>query len=182
MKKLLIKYKPFLFFLGKFLLVYLVLTISYQAFLDSYIEHYRITDDFTILVAEQSTNLLNWMNYHAYLSYQFDESFARLSLDGKYVARVVEGCNALSVMILFLSFVIAFKGRFFKTLIFSTLGILIIHLLNVLRISLLVIGLRYYPEYKELMHDIIFPLFIYGVVFLLWVIWVNKFSNHASDS
>ena len=182
MKKYWIQYKPFLVFLFKFLFVYLVLSLTYQYYLSLFSNDYNAPDDFTVLVSNQSTKLLNIFNFDSYLSFEFDEPFARLSIDGKYVARVVEGCNAISVMILFLSFIIAFKGGFLKTLIFSMIGILVIHLLNIIRIALLVIGLRYYPEYKELMHDIIFPLFIYGVVFLLWVIWVNKFSAHASES
>jgi exosortase family protein XrtF len=182
LKKYWIQYKPFLVFLFKFLLVYLVLSLTYQYYLSLFSSDYKSPDDFTVLVSNQSAKLLNILNFDAFLSFEFDEPFARMSIDGKYVARVVEGCNAMSVMILFVSFVIAFKGRFFKTLIFSSIGVLIIHLLNILRIALLVIGLRYYPEYKELMHDIIFPLFIYGVVFLLWVVWVNKFSDHATVS
>jgi hypothetical protein len=29
------------------------------------------------------------------------------------------------------------------------------------------------------LHGVLFPLFIYGVVFILWVIWVSKFSLYA---
>ena len=35
----------------------------------------------------------------------------KLFFNEKYVARVVEGCNAVSVMILFMAFIIAFKGK-----------------------------------------------------------------------
>ena len=179
MKKYWIQYKSFLVFLLKFLFVYLVLSLAYLYYLNLFSQDYKVPDDFTVLVSNQSAKLLNWMNFDAVLSFEFNEPFARFSLDGKYIARVVEGCNALSVMILFISFIVAFKGSFIKTLLFGTFGLLLIHFLNIGRIALLVIGLRYYSEYKELMHDIIFPLFIYGIVFLLWVIWVNKFSLHA---
>lgn len=180
MKQYFIQYRPFLIFLLKFLLVYAGLSLVYQFYLGSNSSDLKAIDDFTVLVSNQSAQLLNGMNFNAVLSFEFDEPFARLILDNQYVARVVEGCNALSVMILFVSFVIAFKGSFIKTLIFSSVGVLLIHILNIGRIALLVIGLRYYPEYKDLMHDIIFPLFIYGVVFILWIIWVNKFSSHAN--
>ena len=40
-----------------------------------------------------------------------------------------------------------------------------IYVLNLFRIALLTLGLYFYPEHKALMHDILFPIFIYGVVF-----------------
>jgi len=81
-------------------------------------------------------------------------------------------------MILFTAFIIAFSGKLLQTTIYIMFGVLIIHLLNVLRIALLTMGLIHYKVYEHLMHDIIFPLFIYGVVFGLWLIWVNKFSGY----
>jgi hypothetical protein len=40
----------------------------------------------------------------------------------------------------------------------------------------------HYPQYQEVLHGVIFPLFIYGVVFILWIVWVNKFSSYAKKS
>jgi exosortase family protein XrtF len=82
-------------------------------------------------------------------------------------------------MILFVAFIMAFSGKLWSTIAFIFSGLLLIHVLNVLRIVLLIIGLLYYKPLENLMHDIVFPLVIYGVVFILWVIWVNKFSNYA---
>jgi exosortase family protein XrtF len=137
-------------------------------------------DSFTILVSDQSEWLVNQLGYKAKTYLLMNDNFTRFVVDNDYVARVVEGCNALSVMILFVAFVVAFKGKLLTTIVFSLSGVLIIHVLNIIRIALLVIGLRYYEEHKTLMHDIIFPLFIYGVVFLLWIFWVNKFSIHGA--
>jgi exosortase family protein XrtF len=65
---------------------------------------------------------------------------------------------------------------------FLLAGIFLIHILNVARIVILILGLLYIPEYEHVMHDVIFPLFIYGVVFVLWVIWINKFSLYAKKT
>jgi hypothetical protein len=40
--------------------------------------------------------------------------------------------------------------------------------------------LLHYPSSRDFLHDIVFPLFIYGVVFLLWIVWVFKFSGHVA--
>ena len=94
-----------------------------------------------------------------------------------YVARIVEGCNAFSVIILFTSFIVAFSSTWKKTIAFIFVGVLLIYGLNIFRIVLLTLGLFYYPKSKELLHDVVFPLVIYGVVFVLWIFWVFKFYN-----
>ena len=84
-------------------------------------------------------------------------------------------------MILFIAFVIAFTGKFKNTVLFVVLGSVLIHVLNVVRIALLSAALYHFPKYEHLLHSVVFPLAIYGVVFLLWVIWVNKYSFYATE-
>jgi len=86
------------------------------------------------------------------------------------------------VIILFISFVIAFSGKIKTTLLFILLGSFIIHVLNVFRIALLCILMYYFPKQQHLLHGVVFPLIIYGVVFILWIIWVNKFSKYATKT
>ena len=85
-------------------------------------------------------------------------------------------------MILFVAFVVAFSGKLKTTVLFLIFGIIIIHVLNVIRIAMLCVLLQKYPAQEEILHGVVFPLFIYGVVFGLWVIWVNKFSTYAKET
>jgi hypothetical protein len=39
-----------------------------------------------------------------------------------------------------------------------------------------------FPGQVSFLHGVLFPLFIYGVVFILWVIWVSKFSLYAKNT
>jgi exosortase family protein XrtF len=103
----------------------------------------------------------------------------KLFVENKFVARVVEGCNAFSVIILFIAFVFAFKGTFKKTLLFIFIGSVLIYALNVIRIAVIAIALFHYPQHEHLLHGVVFPLLIYGIVFLLWVVWVNKYSIYG---
>ena len=68
-------------------------------------------------------------------------------------------------------------GKFKTTFLFIIFGSFLIFFINVLRISIIAIALYEYPQYEYIFHDIIFPVIIYGVTFLLWVIWVVKFSK-----
>lgn len=139
-------------------------------------------DGFTQLVANQVQSLLLFLNYDCKMIMHESESSIKIILNQVYIARIIEGCNALNVMILFVAFVVAFSGKWKSTLLFIVFGIVVIHILNVARIAFINIAQLYYPEYEHLLHDILFPLIIYGVVFGLWVIWVNKFSSYATKN
>jgi exosortase family protein XrtF len=83
---------------------------------------------------------------------------------------------------LFISFVIAFSGKIKNTIYFIIVGSLIIHILNIIRIALLMVAFYHFPKANFILHDILFPLVIYGTVFILWIIWVNKFSFYAKNT
>lgn len=182
MKNLLLQYKPFLLFLGKFIVSYLILTVIYQTYLNRFDKKNAEVDSFTQLVADQSATVLSWFDSKSYTMPHLKEPSVKLIYKGKYISRIIEGCNAISVIILFISFVIAFTGKFKNTLLFIVLGSLLIHVLNIGRIALLCVGLYHFPQLEHLLHGVIFPLVIYGVVFLLWVIWVNNYSFYATET
>lgn len=182
MREYLIQYRPFLQFLGVFLLSYLILVGFYQLYLSQFDTANLEYDGFTNEVAQQTKAVLETLNYTIDLkSSTFDPSVI-VSVDGTALVRIVEGCNAISVMILFVAFILAFSKGFGKTLGFIALGLLIIHILNISRIALLTIGIMKYPEYEHLLHGTVFPLVIYGTVFVLWIIWVTKFTKDVSKS
>ena len=182
MKNLLQQYRPFLLFLGKFLLTYVLITVLYQSYLNRFDSASNQVDSFTQMVASQTQTLLTLFDNDAQIEYHPTEPSVKIIYNGKYVSRIIEGCNAFSVMILFVAFVVAFTGRWKQTLLFVLFGLLLIHLLNISRIALLSVALYHFPEQEQLLHAVIFPLIIYGVVFLLWVIWVNKYSLHADKT
>ncbi|MGJ8592200.1 MAG: exosortase family protein XrtF [Aquaticitalea sp.] len=177
MKDLLVKYKSVIKFILTFLLVYAVLSFSYKLYLDYSDGSEYYPDYLTNLVANQSESLLNTFGYEASIAKHPDEPSMKLIVNNKYVARVVEGCNSISVIILFISFMIAFAGKFKVTFMYILAGSVLIYAVNLFRIVILSVGLYHYPWRREELHTVIFPLIIYGMVFLLWMFWVNRFSN-----
>jgi exosortase family protein XrtF len=182
LKEYLVQFKPFLLFLAKFFLSYLVLTFIYQSYLGQFDEQKFEVDGFTKIVANQSVQVLSFFDSQSYTMSNFKEPSVKLYYHGKWVARIIEGCNAVSVIILFISFIIAFTGKWKQTIIFILFGTMIIHFFNIIRIALLSMAIFHYNQFEHLLHGVIFPLFIYGIVFLLWVIWVNNYSIYAKKS
>lgn len=182
MKNYFLLYKPFLVFLLKFFVSYTILALVYHFYLQQFDATKNETDGFTEFVTIQTVETIQFFGYDCEAKSHESEASYKMIVNQKYIARVVEGCNALSVIILFVAFVIAFKGKLRTTILFIACGILLIHFLNILRIALICIALLKYPQHQHLLHGVLFPLFIYGVVFLLWVVWVNKFSVYASKT
>jgi exosortase family protein XrtF len=134
-------------------------------------------DYFTNLVARQTDALLNGIGYDANVLPHDAEPSMKIIINGKYVARVIEGCNSVSIIILFISFIVAFAGKLKTTFLYCFAGSIIIYAFNLIRIVVLSVGLYHYPWRREVLHTVIFPMLIYGTVFLLWMVWVNRFSK-----
>lgn len=179
---LLQKNRPFFIFLLKFGVSYLILSGIYWMYLEQFESSINEPDGITRMVAGQAKSAVLFTGNDASIAPHAREASYRFFVNGESVARIVEGCNAVSVMILFASFIVAFSSTLKRTSLFIIGGVLVIHVLNIIRIALLSLGFYYYPEHKAILHDIVFPLFIYGVVFLLWIIWVTKLSGNAKKN
>ncbi|MDO5978291.1 exosortase family protein XrtF [Flavivirga spongiicola] len=177
MKTLFIKYKSVIKFILTFLLVYISFSVVYKMYLDVSEGSKFYPDYMTHLVAKQSESLLNTFGYHAQVLPHPDEPSMKVIVDNEYLARVIEGCNSISVVILFISFIMAFSGKLKTTFFYILSGSVLIYTVNLLRIVILTIALYHYPEHKEILHTVVFPAIIYGIMFLLWIFWVNRFSK-----
>ena len=170
------EFKPILYFVGRFFLAYIFLTALYSWYLQPYLYELQVADPITTWMTEAAVELMNTAGFQAQHVQHEGEAFRRFILDGKYASIVNEGCNAVSVMIIFISFIIAFAAGLKKTMIFILLGLLIMIISNIVRIGLLTGIYRHMSEYSKVAHDIIFPGIIYGTVVILWLIWVKFFA------
>lgn len=177
METLYIKYKLVIKFILTFLLVYIALSVAYKFYLQFSDGSKFYPDYMTHLVAKQSEALLNMFGYNAQLMPHPDEPSMKIIVNDIFIARVIEGCNALSVIILFVSFIVAFATNFKTTFFYILAGSVLIYAVNLFRIVLLTAGLYHYPNQKDIFHTVVFPGIIYGMVFLLWIFWVNRFSK-----
>lgn len=167
-------------FLSKFFLSYIALTLLYQLYLNQFTVNE--IDAITGLVAQHTGQLMSIFKADFQISSNTNEDFLRLMYNGSYVARMIEGCNAISILILFVSFVFSFSEKVKVTLLFIFLGSCLIYFLNVIRIALLCVLMYRYPEKEGLLHGVLFPAFIYGIVFFLWLIWVNKYASYGKSN
>ncbi|WP_343329016.1 exosortase family protein XrtF [Polaribacter staleyi] len=173
------KNKSIIIFLIKFFVTYFLLVTFYNSYLQKSQQKGDVfkTSSITKVVADQTVKVLSLFGYQVAAIQHDKEVSVKLIIEGRYTARVIEGCNSISLIILFISFIIAFTGSFKATLLFAVFGSVFIYIVNVLRIAFLTVMIYKYPHKVGVLHDLVFPAIIYGAIFLLWVVWVNKFSN-----
>jgi exosortase/archaeosortase family protein len=101
--------------------------------------------------------------------------------DGKITILIAWGCTGIKQMFIFAGIILFYFGPFLKKLWYIPLGCLILTIYNVIRIGLITVFTRGYPERFDSLHDGIFRYIYYTIVFLLWVYWeeviVKKYRN-----
>ena len=136
-----------------------------------------ITED----VANKSVWVVQQFGYDCVAYQNSNELSLTVYIDERPVARVIEGCNSVSIIILFVAFILAFSSSFLATLSYIILGSVLIYAVNIFRIAIIGIALYEFPEQQRFLHQLLFPAIIYGLVLILWVIWVQKFSKVKRD-
>jgi len=171
------KYRSVLRFVLIFMGSYFIFTVLYNGYLTLFESSNYYPDFFTHLVAMQSESVIGSVGYTSKIMIHPSEPSLQLYINDVFLARIIEGCNSISIIILFTSFILSFFAKAKITLLYIFTGSGLIYIANILRIAILAIGIYEYPQYTTFLHTIVFPLIIYGTVFILWVFWVRLFSK-----
>lgn len=171
-------FNPTIFFVAKFVGVYLLGNILYGTFITAY---HPAPDPVTRFVTAQATAVVNAIDPPV-ISYPSASSPAVVMEQAKPVVSVFEGCNGLNVMIVFLAFTIAIGEYNKKLWWFVPGGILLIHVMNLFRIGMLFFISRDYPDNLYFFHKYLMTAVVYGAIFILWFIWLgmNKKLKHET--
>ena len=177
------KNKAIIVFLVKFFATYFILFGAYSFYLHKTQQKSDVfvCSPITNQVARHVYKISEMLGYDASIEQNTDELSIAFVLNGQYVSRIIEGCNSVSIVILFLSFIIAFSGSLKNTILFGLFGSALIYIVNILRIIALSVLYHKYPVYQSELHDLLFPAIIYGLTFVLWITWVKYFSNLNAD-
>ncbi|HBK71373.1 MAG TPA: exosortase family protein XrtF [Flavobacteriaceae bacterium] len=172
------KRKIIIRFLLKFFVTYFLLVGIYSIYLEKTQQKGGVFScaPITKTVAKHSEQMGQFFGYPIRVEQHESELAMKFYIGDTYAARVVEGCNAISVIILFLTFIIAFSGGIKATIIYGIFGTAVIYIMNIIRVFVLSMLMYKYPEYQYFLHSLLFPAIIYGTTFLLWIVWVKRFS------
>ena len=173
------KNKTIVVFLAKFFATYFILFGIYSFYLSKTQQKGDVFQcaPVTRTVANHVNKISNMLGYDTVIAQSPNELSILVTINDSYTSRIIEGCNSISVIILFLSFIVAFSGDLKETILYGLFGALLIYIVNILRIIALTILYYRFPQYQDILHDLFFPAIIYGLTFMLWVTWVKFFSH-----
>lgn len=133
-----------------------------------------LTGNITIAICR----LLDLVGYNTSytIARKLGETYIYLDHNPIPVIRVGASCNGLELLVLFSIFVICYPGKWKVKIPFLLAGNVAIHLLNILRNFFLSLMSIHRYAYFEFFHRYVFVFMVYGSIFLLWMLWANKYS------
>ncbi len=159
-------------FIIKAVLLYIVWFISYDFFIapagkvDSYL-NYRVATD--------AGKLLDLFGYEGGTQPGIRQTI--VCIKNESMVGVGNPCNGLELFVLFAGFIICFPGNWKNKWWYILAGTIAIHFINVLRtVSLALIQYKA-PQYLDFNHHYTFTILVYALIFLLWIVWTNRYSN-----
>jgi exosortase family protein XrtF len=167
------RYGPVLGFLGKVILVYGAWYLLYDLRL---LPDGRLDRWISLSVVQVGEVVLGAVGFDAVAEAR------QLTMSGTAGITVVDGCNGLASIGLFVGFVVAYPGRAWRRALFIPLGILVVYLSNVGRVSGLLLLQKYWGTGFDVAHSVGAPMFFYTVIFGLWVLWANYGGSQSSSS
>jgi exosortase family protein XrtF len=129
----------------------------------------------TNLVSSNSVFLLKTINSDYTHLILFNKHF--IYWGARKILAIANPCNGLVLYPLFWGFILATPGEWKKKLMMIFIGSIFIYSVNVLRVISLVNIKLYYPNYLDFNHKYTFSLLMYGIIFGLWMIWINLLSK-----
>jgi exosortase family protein XrtF len=172
------EFRPTIFFLIKFLGVYLVGNLLYGFYVNYYTPQ---PDPITHFVTVHSARVIEIFGYPVSVVDQINKPYTLIIFKGRSILSVYEGCNGVNSMIVFVAFIVAF-GPINKAMSwFVCIGLLIIHVCNIGRIFFLFYVSEYLPAYMYFIHKYLFTAVLYVIIFIMWFLWVKKNSAKGHE-
>jgi exosortase family protein XrtF len=162
--------------LVRFLLLFITLYTAWYVLYELVINPAGQVDSFVINNSVISTaSLLKFLGYTVFTTHS--DTIRTVGIDGTSGLWIGDPCDGITLFALFTSFIIAFPGTWKHKTWFIPSGIVAIFAVNVIRITALCLIVLYHPKWLDFNHDYIFKILVFGFIFWLWMIWVNRFSS-----
>jgi exosortase family protein XrtF len=125
-----------------------------------------------------SRGILDMLGFSTIEESQVD-NIRTIGIDGTHGVWIGDPCNGLTLFALFTGFLLAYPGPIKHKLWYLPVGLIAIHLINVIRIAGLALIVYIFPDpdVLDFNHTYTFTIFVYSFVFLLWYIWATKLAN-----
>lgn len=164
----------------RFILLFLGMYAAWRICYDLVIHPWGVLD--TMVINDSSLWSVWILDTLGYETFQGNHPTIRtIGIQGTHGLWIGDPCNGLTLFAMFTLFIVAYPGKWKHKLWFIPAGIIAIHTLNILRIVALCIITLKNPDALDFNHTYLFQIIMYGFIFLLWYIWIIRFSPKSTD-
>ncbi|MGV6860149.1 MAG: exosortase X [Putridiphycobacter sp.] len=157
--------------------LYLLWTLFYNIYVKEQTDwDYYLNDN----ISNLTIFLLELFGYDSMKEIDSDHVIVSLVNSNHRGVWVGDNCNGFKLFSIFSIFMLAFPANWKSKVWFIPLGIIIVHLANVIRIAALVLINDANPALLDFNHDYTFTIFVYAIIFGLWFWWLKKYSQKLS--
>jgi exosortase/archaeosortase family protein len=167
--------KELLFFFLKLVALVILWQCSYSFILKpSGIPDKQLTNIITsgvthcINFSSPSSSVYTWVRYKG-IDYDSDAIFK----NGKIVFVIADICNGLSLMAIYVGFIILMPYPFKRKIIFSVIGMIVLTIANIVRCGLLYWIYRRHPDMFDFNHHYTFTILMYLLIFYGWILFTK---------
>ena len=128
-----------------------------------------------------SHQLLNMMGVNTVIEIDSDHVILMMENTINTGVWVGDECNGFKLFSIFSIFIIAFPGRIKDKLWFIPLGMIAIHLANIIRVISLLLIYESYPTSLDFNHLYTFTIFVYSIIFIFWWWWAKKYGRVSKN-
>lgn len=116
------------------------------------------------------------------LGYGIVHGYNSIAIIGSYGILIGNHCVGFGLSFAFVALIMAYPDFLRKKLWFIPLGILIIMIANAVRIAALVVSSFNNGNFIKIEQHDFFNYVVYGIIFLMWLIWIKKVVTKNSQS
>lgn len=95
----------------------------------------------------------------------------------RFAVNIMNGCNGVETMLIFLSAVLAFPAPWGKRLLGAALGVVAIQAVNLLRVVALFLTGVYFPDFFDASHTVVWQTLVILCGVLLWIVWADRVAR-----
>jgi len=106
---------------------------------------------------------------------------ATIFLGPKRLIGIADGCNGLSLFVLFIGFIVAYPGKVYLKTMYAIIGIVSITFLNISRCAGLALVHNSYPYLTDFAHHYVFKMITYLAIFYMWYGYVKINNKLIAD-
>ncbi len=171
-------HKSLYLFFTKCILLYILWNTLFVGYL---FKHTKVEEMLTSSLASVSSTLMHLWGYNTNAEDVYDVNnrfeYSLISLEDELLVLIANSCNGLSLIILFVGFIVAYPGYWKMKVIYCVTGSILIYLINLVRIQILFFNIMFDYNSFDFNHKYTYTIAVYLCIFILWMLWVNRLSS-----